>query len=148
MALGFRIFLGFIAAILTAYLIGTILNAQFVIAAHNVPVSLADRWNMTAFDVSNMLLYLMVIGIGFLIAFLIAAVLKRFLPMLAAIAYPLAGAVAIGAALGLMYIQFQTVPISGARSGFGFFAQMLAGAVGGWVFGQIIARNRPDASNA
>lgn len=131
---------GFIAAAMTTYVVGTALNSQFVIAAHTVPVSLGDRWNMTAFDVSHMTLYFVVIVFGFAIAFAIAAILKRFLPGLAGIAYPIAGAAAIGAALGLMYLNFQTVPISGARSMLGFAAQMLAGGFGGWVFGRFMLR--------
>lgn len=133
----FRILLGFIASAITAYIIGTALNTQFVISGHGVPVGLGDRLNMTAFDISNMRLYLPVILLGFAIAFLIASVLKRFLPSFASIAYPLAGAAAIGGALGLMYLNFQTVPISGARGTYGFIAQMLAGALGGYVFAKL-----------
>ena len=132
-----RVILAFPAGILTAYLIGVSLNAQFVIAAHGVPVSLGDRLNMTAFDISSMVLYLVIIAVGFFIAFLIASLLKRVLPRLAGVAYPIAGAAAIGVALGLMYMQFQTVRVSGARGMFGFLAQMLAGGFGGWVFGKI-----------
>lgn len=132
-----RVILAFLAGILTAYLIGVSLNAQFVIAAHGVPVSLGDRLNMTAFDISSMVLYLVIIAVGFFIAFLIASLLKRVLPGLASVAYPIAGAAAIGVALGLMYMKFQTVPVSGARGMFGFLAQMLAGGFGGWVFGKI-----------
>lgn len=130
-----RIIFSFIVATLTAYLVGTVLNTQFVIGAHGVPVGLGDRLNMTAFDLSNMTLYIVIISIAFALGFLIASILKRFLPALANIAYPLAGAAAIGVALGLMYMQFQTVPISGARNLFGFAAQMFAGALGGWIFG-------------
>ncbi len=132
-----RVILAFLAGIFTAYLIGVSLNSQFVIAAHGVPVGLGDRLNMTAFDLSSMVLYLVIIAVGFFIAFLIAGLLKRLLPGLAGVAYPIAGAAAIGVALGLMYMQFQTVPVSGARSMFGFAAQMLAGGFGGWVFGKV-----------
>lgn len=132
-----RTILGFIAGVITAYIVGTAINAQFVIGAHGVPVGLGERLNMTAFDISNMTLYAIIIAVGFLIAFLIAAILKRFLPSLALVAYPIAGAAAIGVALGLMYMNFQTVPISGARGLFGFIAQMVCGALGGWVFGKV-----------
>ncbi len=132
-----RALFGLIAAALTTYVIGTALNAQFVIGAHGVPVSFTDRLNMTAFDISNMTLYLVIILISLTLGFIIAAILKRILPSLASIAYPLAGAAAIATALGLMYLNFQTVPISGARGTFGFLAQMLAGALGGWVFGKL-----------
>ena len=105
-----RIILAFLAGIFTAYLIGVSLNAQFVIAAHGVPVELGDRLNMTAFDISSMVLYLVIIAVGFFIAFLIASLLKRVLPGLASVAYPIAGAAAIGAALGLMYCLLYTSP--------------------------------------
>ena len=132
-----RRILGLVAAAVTAYVVGTALNSQFVIGAHGVPVSFGDRFNMTMFDISNMTLYLVIIAVAMVIGFLIAGGLKRFLPKLSAIAYPIAGAAAIGTALGAMYIMFQTVPISGARSTLGFLSQMLAGGIGGWVFARI-----------
>lgn len=137
-----RIILGYIAAVISAYVVGTALNAQFVMDAHGVPIGLGERLNMTTFDISNMTLYAIIIAVGFAIAFVIAAILKRFLPSLAGVAYPIAGAAAIGVALGLMYMNFQTVPISGARGTFGFLAQMLSGALGGWLFGKILAQRR------
>ena len=118
-------------------LVAVILNAQFVMAAHDVPISLGDRLNMTAFDVSNMWLYLVIILVALLLGFAIATLLKRFLPGLARWAFPIAGAAAIAVTLGLMYIQFQTVPISGARSIMGFLSQVVAGGVGGWIFARL-----------
>ncbi len=132
-----RFVLGLLGVALATYIFGTAVNSQFVMNAHGVPVAWGDRLNMTLFDISSMLPYFVIIAVSFLIAFLIAALLKRFLPRLANIAYPIAGAAAIGAALGLMYLTFQTIPISGARSTFGFLAQMAAGGLGGWVFGKI-----------
>jgi hypothetical protein len=129
-----RRFLALILAALGTYVVAVLLNSQFVIAAHNVPVSIGDRLSMTAFDVSNMWLYFVIILVALLLGFLIAGLVKRFLPGLSRFAFPIAGAAAIGATLGLMYIQFQTVPISGARSTLGFLSQMLAGGVGGWIF--------------
>lgn len=134
--------LGWIAALLIgalgAYVVGVIANAQFVIGAHNVPVTFSDRLNMTAFDVSNMWLYYGVIVIAFVLGFGIAALVKRFLPKLSSLAYPIAGAAALGMVLGLMYLQFQTIPISGARSSLGFVSQVVAGGIGGWVFARIL----------
>ena len=129
-----------LVAALSTYVIGVIANSQLVMNAHGVPISLAERVNMTAFDVSNMWLYFVVILIALLLGFLIAMALKRLLPGLSRYAFPIAGAVAIGATLGLMYLQFQTVPISGARSGLGFASQVLAGGIGGWVFARIMQR--------
>jgi len=146
MAATIRFLLGLLAGGLTAYILGSILNSQFVMNAHPVDVGFGDRFNMTMFDISNMGLYLAIILAAFLIAFIIAAVLKRFLPKLSSIAYPIAGAAAIGTALGLMYIIFQTVPISGARSTLGFVSQMIAGGFGGWVFSKILLYKRAAVS--
>ena len=129
-----------LVAALSTYVIGVIANSQFVMNAHGVPISLAERVNMTAFDVSNMWPYFVVILIALLLGFLIATVVKRLLPLLSRYAFPIAGAVAIGATLGLMYLQFQTIPISGARSGLGFASQVLAGGIGGWVFSRILQK--------
>lgn len=137
-------FLRRVAALLIAglatYVVAVVANSQFVMGAHNVPISIGDRLNMTAFDVSNMWLYLVIILVALLIGFLIAAMIKRLVPRLSRYAYPVAGAAAIGATLGLMYLQFQTVPISGARSTMGFLSQVLAGGLGGWIFAKIAQR--------
>ncbi|MEM9724363.1 MAG: hypothetical protein AAF909_02740 [Pseudomonadota bacterium] len=121
-----------------AYVIGSVASSQFVISAHQASTSVeitgAERLAMTLFDVSNMWLYLVIIGLGFCVAFPVAFGIKRLLPGLSGLAYPLAGAAAIGAALALMYQGFATVPISGARSELGFAAQVLAGAVGGYAY--------------
>lgn len=140
MAAATRFTLGLLAAAIITYILGTAVNSQFVMNAHGVPVTWGDRLNMTLFDISNMLPYLVIIAVSFLIGFLIARVIKRFLPNMADIAYPIAGAAALGTALGLMYVMFQTVPISGARSLPGFLSQMAAGAIGGWIFAKITSR--------
>ena len=135
-------FLRWIAALIVAglatYVLAVAANAQFVMGAHNVPIAISDRINMTAFDVSNMGLYLAVILIALLLGFVIATVLRRFMPGLARHAFPIAGAAAIGVTLGVMYMQFQTVPISGARSPMGFASQVIAGGIGGWIFAKLL----------
>jgi hypothetical protein len=140
MAATIRFLFSLLGGAVAAYILANIFNSQFVINAHNVPVSFGDRFNMTMFDLSNMYLYLVIIVVSFLIAFGIAGLLKRFLPKLSTVAYPIAGAAAIGTALGLMYVTFQTVPISGARSTLGFLSQVLAGGFGGWVYAKILLR--------
>ena len=134
-------------AALSTYIIGVIANSQFVMNAHGVPISFTERLNMTAFDVSNMWLYFVVILLALLLGFLIAMAVKRLLPGLSRFAFPIAGAVAIGATLGLMYLQFQTVPISGARSGLGFASQVLAGGIGGWIFAKLAKRPLPSRTS-
>lgn len=135
--------LALVVAAFATYVLAVVLNSQFVIAGHNVPVTLGDRLNMTTFDVSNMLLYLAIIAVALLLGFGIAGIVKRFASSLSSIAYPIAGAAAIGGTLGLMYLQFQTVPISGARSALGFASQIVAGGLGGWVFAKVLSKLQP-----
>ena len=148
----FRALIGFFAifpAALVAYAIGSVASTQFVLLAHAevypIDVTSAERLAMTLYDVGHMWLYFAIIVIGFLIAFPIAAGLKRLLPGLAGIASPLAGAAAIGSALGLMLLCFGIVPISGARSTLGFATQLLAGAIGGYVFALLAVRRADTA---
>ena len=138
----FRWIGAWVVASLSVYVVGVIANSQFVMNAHGVPISLGERLAMTAFDVSNMWLYLVIILIALLLGFAIASLVKRFLPALSRLAFPIAGAAAMGTVLGLMYVQFQTIPISGARSALGFASQVLAGGVGGWVFARFVQAPR------
>lgn len=124
------------------YGVGTVLSTQFVLAGLGGGVGIADRLSMTMFDLANMFAYLVIILIGFAIAFPIATFLKPRLPRLAPYAYPLAGAAAVLMALGLMYRVYETIPISGARGVLGLAAQGLAGAIGGWAYAKIRLRVR------
>lgn len=83
---------------------------------------------------------LLVFGIGLLLAFALAALLKPRVPVLAPIAWPLAGALAIATVLVLMHAQFQMTPLAGARGADGFVLFCLAGAIGGFVFGWLKPR--------
>jgi hypothetical protein len=83
---------------------------------------------------------LLVFGIGLLLAFALAGLLKPRLPLLAPIAWPLAGASAIAVVLVVMHAQFQMTPLAGARGADGFVLFCLAGAIGGFVFGWLKPR--------
>lgn len=75
-----------------------------------------------------------VFGIALALAFAAAAWAKPRLPLLAPIAWPLAGAGAIAAALAAMHAQFNMTPLAGARGIAGVMLFCGAGAVGGLVF--------------
>jgi|JI9StandDraft_2_1071091.scaffolds.fasta_scaffold163671_2 hypothetical protein len=79
-----------------------------------------------------------VIAIALAIGFVIAALLRKPLPKLAGIAYPLAGAVAVVVALSAMKYSYDITPIAGARGTFGLPLFALAGALGGWIFARRI----------
>ena len=136
-----RNLLALIIAAITTYIIGAVISSIFVLKALPAKIPFGTYVSTALSDITNLKLYLVIILIGFLIAFPIAAALRKALrktlPKLAKIGYPLAGAAAIGAALGLMYLQFETVPISGANNAFGFIMQLVTGALGGAIFAKL-----------
>jgi hypothetical protein len=77
---------------------------------------------------------LLVFGVALLLGFFAAGWLKPRLPLLAPLAWPLAGAGAIAATLSLMQLQFEMTPLAGARGTGGFLLFCAAGALGGVVF--------------
>ncbi len=81
-----------------------------------------------------------VIAIALAVGFTIAALLRKPLPSLAGIAFPLAGAAAVAVALSAMKYSFDITPIAGARGTFGLPLFALAGALGGWIFAWRIKR--------
>ncbi len=87
-----------------------------------------------------------VIAIGLLIAFPVAAAVKRILKPLAPIAYPVAGATAMATAIWAienLVIGGGVGVIGGARGPVGLGLQALAGALGGVVFTLIAVRKAP-----
>lgn len=134
---------GLAAAVTTA--LAAAFHTQMVIKAleqSGASISMDQRLGMTAGDLVGLApQFGAVIAIGLLAGFIIAALLKRVLTPLAPIAYPLAGAAAVGVALTVMSMAFDGItPIAGARSTLGFALQCLAGAVGGLVFALVGAR--------
>ena len=85
----------------------------------------------------------MILAVAMLIAFLVAAGVKRVVKPLAPVAYPVAGAAALGGLLALIESQFPGVgAIGGARTALGVGLQMLAGLLGGVVFAIVSGRGR------
>lgn len=97
-------------------------------------ISFLDNLRSLAHAVVHMVPYLIVILFGFIVAFCVAWGVKKMIPKLAAFAYPLAGAAAVGTALWLMYLRFGVFPILGAQETYGLILQIAAGAVGGLMF--------------
>ncbi|MCC5885542.1 MAG: hypothetical protein JJT88_03820 [Gammaproteobacteria bacterium] len=138
-----RFILAFLAAVLVSAALAAAASTQFVLAELarlGVEISFADRLSMTAHDVIGMgRLYLPVIGVGFLLAFGVAALVIRYLlPGWSVLGYSLAGFTAILAIILIMIVAFGLVPIAGARSIPGMLSQCLSGAVGGYLFARML----------
>lgn len=120
-----------------AYVAAAALSQLIVLnglAELGAPVSAMVRLRSTLDAIIGTPLFLIVIGIGFALAFFVASLIKAALPVLAGIAYPVAGGAAMVAILELMRLQFEVYPILGAQEPLGYALQVLAGALGGVAF--------------
>ena len=90
---------GFFLAVLVTYISAVIFVSQWNIASVvqlGLPVGMSVRFAAAFHDLANMLgIYLPVIGIGLLIAFVVAWLLVKYLFKQPLILYPLAGFVAL-----------------------------------------------------
>lgn len=140
-----RIIFGYTAAAIVGVVLASAFHTQMVIAAlgdAGALVPLDGRLAMTGTDLVGLAPQFGAVIAGALAAgFLVAAGLRRVLKPLASVAYPLAGAVAIGVALIAMSMAFDGItPIAGARTTAGFGLQCLAGAISGLVFSLVAVR--------
>ena len=97
-------------------------------------ISMSDNLFSLAHAVLNMVPYMIVILIGFAIAFGVASVVKQRAARLSKVAYPVAGAAAMGTALWIMNLRFGVFPILGAQETYGLILQISAGGLGGLAF--------------
>lgn len=134
----------FLLAVLVTTLIGTLIQTQINLAALGeigVAVDTSARLATSGADLLGFTpSFGPIVAVGFLIAFLIAALFARWWPQGKALLYPLAGFVAIITAMLLMAAIFKLTPVAAARSTFGLIALGMSGALGGWTFWQMQRR--------
>jgi len=143
---------GWIAAALTTVILGVVFQTQNVLAKLNdigADVSFGERLSMTAYDIFRLgSLYIIFIGIAFAIAFLAGGAVFRIAKFGRPMIYMVAGAAAMLVMLMLMKeVFFGTQVIAGARDTVGLSLQMLAGALGGFVFSRVSARRPAKAES-
>lgn len=129
------------AAVLVAYALATLAATQSVagrLADMGVGVSLAERLQMSGQDLLGMAgLYLPLIAVGLLLAFLVAGFLGRRSPPRRTVLFMLAGAMAmISIHLALQW-SFDITLVAVARTPLGLLSQALAGAAGGYGYTQL-----------
>jgi hypothetical protein len=152
-----RIALAFAAAFIAGYIFAIVFatSANLInLREVGAQIGLGDALRTYLYDLTHMLprfeitRYGTVMIIGLAIAFPVAALLRHavlrggFGPV-APWLYPLAGAVAIGTGLTIMFYQYEVTAVAGAR-GLGFWTQCVAGAIAGFVFQKVLVR-RADA---
>lgn len=133
-----RRLLAWLAAVLCATVLGSLVQTQRALAAiadMGVPVPFGLRLQTSAQDLLGFgPLWGGVVAAGFLIALPVAGLLARWRPGWRGLLFPLAGAVALVAALLLMRQLMGLMPVAGARGDLGLLLFALAGASGGAVY--------------
>lgn len=141
-----KLFRAYLAAFVATYLAACVFYTQQVIAkasAIGAEYTAAQQFETYLANFLGLWVYGAVIAVALLVGFIVAAVLKRILTPLAAVAYPLAGAAAV---LATIYLIENTAAaggagaIGGARDAVGLGLQALAGALGGLVFAALAGR--------
>ena len=133
---------GWLAAVLTSVILGIGLQTQNVLArleGIGADVGFADRLSMTFYDIQYLgSLYAIFVGIALAIAFLLGGLVFHFAKFGRPVIYCTAGAIALLVMLlGMKEAFFDIHMIAGARDALGIGLQMLAGAIGGFVFTRI-----------
>jgi len=139
--IAFQYTAAFVAAVLVASLLASAFSTQFVIAnllSIGVDVTFETRLAMTARDFSILQTLGLVVAASFLVAFIIAGGLTRWVGGNRTFWYVFAGTSSIVCLLMLMSLQLQLMPIAGARSNLGLAFQAFAGGCGGWLFSILI----------
>jgi hypothetical protein len=142
---------GWVAAALITVILGITFQTQNVLARlENIgaDVSFVERLSMTLYDIQHLgSLYIIFVSIALAVAFLLGGLVYRFAKFGRPIIYMVAGGAAILVMLFAMKVAFFDVHlIAGARDAFGIGLQMLAGAIGGFVFAKI-SRSRTLENN-
>ena len=133
-----RKLVAYLLAVFTAYLLASITATQSVIARlaeMGVDVNFAERLRMTLHDIAGMAgMFLPMIAAGFLAAFLLTALLCRWLGRRPVWLYILAGAVALITIHLTLNLAFGITPVAIARTTGGLLIQGVAGAVAGYFY--------------
>jgi hypothetical protein len=140
-----RHLLAWLFAVAVTAAAATMVQTQFnlaAIAALGAPVPAAARLETTLHDLASFApLFAAITASAFLVAFLVAALLARFLPGYRRWLYTLAGVVAIATAIVLLNAMLPVTPIAATRSFAGFIAMALTGAPGGWAYAVLTQRH-------
>jgi hypothetical protein len=135
----------YLAAVLVAYMLASVMATLAVIASlgrMGVDVGTADRLKMILEDIGGMAgMFLPMVAFALLAAFLVTALLCRWLRRWRRPLYILAGAAALLAIHIALNLAFGLTPIAAARTGAGLFLQSLAGAAGGLTYILLLERS-------
>ncbi len=130
----------FLVSWLLTFSLASLFHSQYVVnqlVNVGVVVSLSDRINLTLDDWVGLLpTYGAIIAVALAIAFLVTVQLNKKVQKYSTLLFVFAGIVAFAIVLIAIESIMNIHIIAGAR-GWGFYAQLLAGAMGGFVFAKL-----------
>lgn len=134
-----RTFIAYLTSVIATYVLAAAFYTQQVIAkqvAIGAVYTPSQQMDTYVQNFTGLWVYGVVIAIALLLGFGVAAVVKRVLKPLSALAYPAAGAAAMLVMLHMVEQQLGGGAgiIGGARDALGISLQCLAGFIGGSVF--------------
>ena len=133
-----RNLLGYVAAVIVAYVLGAIFVSQGNIGsvvALGFDITIAQRIEAAGHDIANMMdIYLVLVAVSLLMGLPVAKVVIRVYPNMSLSIYVLSGFLAMIALPVIMNVVLGVSGIAPTRLPLGLFAQGIAGAVGGCVF--------------
>lgn len=135
--------LAFLAAVVTAAVLGSVFSTQFVIAALGsigVVVPIDVRLATTVRDFGILPTLVPAVTACFLIGFLIAGLCAAKIGGSRRLWFALAGGSALVCELLIMEATLGLMPVAGARTYPGLAAFGVAGAVGGWLYARLTER--------
>lgn len=143
--------IAWLAAVITTVIFGIGLQTQNVISRLEnlgADVSFTDRLSMTFYDIRYLgSLYVIFVAMAFAVAFLVGGWVFKFTKMGRHFIYSLAGAAAmLVMLLGMKKAFFDVHMIAGAKDSFGIGMQMIAGAIGGFLFARM-SQIKPSLSS-
>ena len=138
-----RLLPSFLASWLLTFTLASLFHSQYVVnqlVNVGIEISFSDRVNLTLDDWLGLLpTYGAIIAVALAIAFSVTGLLYRKHPKYGIQLFVIAGVTAFAVALVAIESIMNITIIAGAR-GWGFYAQLIAGAVGGYVFA-VLAKN-------
>ncbi|BDF93993.1 hypothetical protein RC083_08215 [Pseudoalteromonas haloplanktis] len=138
-----RLLPSFLASWLLTFTLASLFHSQYVVnqlVNVGIEISFNDRVNLTLDDWLGLLpTYGAIIAVALAFAFLVTGLVYRKHPKYGIQLFVIAGVTAFAVALVAIESIMNITIIAGAR-GWGFYAQLIAGAVGGYVFA-VLAKN-------
>jgi hypothetical protein len=131
----------YLLAVVATTVLGSVAATQFILAelrTMQVAVPFSVRIETTVHDIVGMSpTFAPIVAGALIVAFLVAALLTRFVPLPDRRWYLVGGFVGMIAALLLVKAVLGGTPIAGARGTLGLVSQGIAGLFGGWVFAKL-----------